>query len=329
MAKRTGVEDRLEAVRAAGADPSAAAARATLERGLCDRSALVVAAAAEIAAEAALVELGPSLTAAFHRLLAGGDSADPGCRAKTALVRAMVQLEHHDGDVYLRGVRHVQYEPVWGGREEVAAALRGQSALGLVRIHHSEATAELAALLADPQAAARTAAAQVLGEVDPAVAVPLLRFKVLTGDPDPAVVGACLATLLVAAPGSSLPFVAERLKGEPAVAEVAAMALGESRLEGAFDPLAAFAGEALGEARSVGFLALALLRSERAWSHLLEIVASGTSGQARDAATALATFRHDARLAERVRAAAARSDHASVRSVAEAALAGAPPERRR
>src|SRR6185295_17979935 len=131
-------------------------------------------------------------------------------------------------------------------------------ALGLVRARHGDAAAELAGLLADPEAPARVGAAQVLGEIDPAVAVPLLRFKVLSGDKESSVVGACLATLLAAAPGSSLPFVAERLK-TPAFAEAAAMALGESRLEGAFEPLAAFAADSLGEARAVACLALAVL----------------------------------------------------------------------
>jgi HEAT repeat protein len=325
MARRSSFDQRLEAVRAIRDDPDTPEGRALLAQALADRSALVVTAAAETIAAATLDGFGPALTSAFDRLLAGGDSADPGCRGKTAIVRALVQTDHDDGAVYLRGVRHVQYEPVWGGREEVAAVLRGQAALGLVRARHPDATAELAALLADAEAPARVAAAQVLGEIDPTVAVPLLRFKVLAGDKEAAVIGACLTTLLASAPGSSVPFVAQRLQADSAVlAEAAAMALGESRLEAAFEPLAAFATEALGERRAVALLALALLRSERAWAHLLEVVATGAVGPAKEAATALATFRHDAKLAERLRAAAARHDHPSVRAAAEAAMAGRP-----
>jgi HEAT repeat protein len=240
-------------------------------------------------------------------------------------VRVLIQVEHHDARVYTRGLRHVQLEPVFGGREDVAGPLRGHSALGLVRAQHRDAPLELAALLADPIPSARAAAAQVLGEIDPAVAVPLLRFKVLSGDPEIEVIGACLSALLVAGRELSVPFVAARLEKSPALAEAAALALGESRLAAAFEPLAELTAKGPTEVRAVGFLALALLRTDRAWEHLLDVVATGSFVDARDAATALATFRHDAKLVERLRAAAARNDRRVAKAVAKALAVAAVP----
>src|SRR4051812_45508582 len=100
MAKRASLEDRLEVVRSTRADPSTAEARSTLTQALADRSGLVVAAAAEVIAETEAEGFGPAMTAAFDRLLAAGDSADPQCRGKTALVRALVQTNHDDCNVY-------------------------------------------------------------------------------------------------------------------------------------------------------------------------------------------------------------------------------------
>ena len=56
---------------------------------------------------------------------------------------------------------------------------------------------ELAQLLADTEAGARAGAAQALGVTrHHDAAVPLLRFKILSGDPDPRVIGVCLSSLL-------------------------------------------------------------------------------------------------------------------------------------
>ena len=41
---------------------------------------------------------------------------DPQCWAKNAIVKALKDLNHDDPAVFLRGIEHVQMEPVWGGR---------------------------------------------------------------------------------------------------------------------------------------------------------------------------------------------------------------------
>ena len=56
--------------------------------------------------------------------------------------------------------------------------------------------------------------------------------------------------------------------------------------------------------RKAPLLGLSLLRSEAAWSYLLELVRAAAPERARQAIEALAVFRHDAALRERVLAAA-------------------------
>ncbi|MFI5307248.1 MAG: hypothetical protein ACHQ53_07850, partial [Polyangiales bacterium] len=91
--------------------------------------------------------------------------------------------------------------------------------------------------------------------------------------------------------------------------EVAAIALGESHLEAAFDPLRQACERALLPAdRKAPLLGLSLLRSEAAFSYLLERVSEASEPEARQALEALAVFRHDQDLCERaLRAAAGRS----------------------
>ena len=63
--------------------------------------------------------------------------------------------------------------------------------------------------------------------------------------------------------------------------------------------------------RKVAMLALAMLRSEQAWTHLLEQISAGRSALARDAIAALAVYRElpglgDGDLGAEIRAAVAR-----------------------
>src|SRR5262249_46175669 len=139
-------------------------------------------------------------------------------------------IDCDDDEAFRHGVRHVQLEPVWGGRADTAAPLRALCALGLVQVGSPEAMIELATLLADPEADARIGAAHALGNCGLAAA-PLLRFKVLTGDSESAVLSECLSGLMKIDPAGSLEFVARFV--DPAhstLYEPAAIALAESRL---------------------------------------------------------------------------------------------------
>ena len=221
-----------------------------------------------------------------------------------AIAKALRRAEQHPDEVFLVGVRLRQYEPVWGGRVDTAAELRGVCAMALMEEHHPRGPVEVAQLLADPEAAARTAAARALGACGRTeVAEPLLRLRVEIGDAEPQVMGECLAALLQVAPRESLPYVADFLGArDDAIAEVAALALGESRLDGALEPLCTQAERTLGsgDRRAVLLLAIAMLRTDAAWSWLVEQVQAGARGPAVAALRALATFKHDPRLHARV-----------------------------
>ena len=132
-----------------------------------------------------------------------------------------------------------------------------------------------------------------------------LRLQVLIGDAEREVLVEALAALLRIAPERSLAFARELLEAEDAPrAEAAALALGESRPDGADELLAA----ALERGRpdpAIVLLALATLRSDAALQLLLSVVASGPGHQAREAMRALGVYRDDEELADRVRSAVA------------------------
>lgn len=317
------LEDKLAALAALGAASPGSVAPATLDAlraALRDKNSFVVAKAAEIASRLELAGLAPDLSAAFHRLLPQAAKADKGCRAKAALADALYRLNLPADDVFLAGVRHFQPEPVWGGQEDTAAALRSACALGLVRMNHPAALATLADLLADPEIPARAAAAAAIAYSENPAGVPLLRLRARVGD-EPAVLAECFTALLKLDPAGSVPFVASFLAhADLARAQTAAMALGQSRREDALAALQlSFESTLDPERRRASLLAIALLRLEPAMAFLIDQVATGTTSAARDALDSLATYRHDPALARRtLDAAAARDEPDFLRRAAEA-----------
>jgi hypothetical protein len=290
-------------------NPSSPVSLAELRRVLARESSHAVAKAASIAGEAGLEGLVPDLAAAFHRFLGRPARADPGCAAKTAVVEAFLRLDHQDEDVFLRGIRHVQEEPALGGRVDTAADLRGACALGLARTSRGDVLVELAELLADPEPSARVHAARAVGDHGRAAGIPLLRHKVRAGDAEPRVITECLVALLHLDPPGSLPFVSGLLDPEAERharddTEAAAAALGESRLAEAFPVLRDWHPRAA--ARRLGrtaLRALAALRRDEAFDHLLSLVREAEPAVARDAVAALAEH-GDESLAARARDAA-------------------------
>ncbi|NJL45954.1 MAG: HEAT repeat domain-containing protein [Leptolyngbyaceae cyanobacterium SM2_3_12] len=151
----------------------------------------------------------------------------------------MYRLECSNESVFLRGIRHHQPEPVWGGSEDTAIQLRRVCALGLVAMNYPQIFVELADLLADPHPVVRVGAAEALAYTgDSRGALPLLRLKLKSGDDDARVISACLMGLLELAPVESLPLVVDCLYGDDeVVAEMAAIALGEAKPSSAFEHL--------------------------------------------------------------------------------------------
>lgn len=280
---------RLDAVQALRALESGPELVAALRAALRDPSEHVVARAAGLSGERELAELEDDLVAAFGRLMRDPLEHDRGCVGKAAVVEALVRTGSERTETYLEAAGHVQREPVFGGRVDTAAGLRAAAAMGLVRSAHPRAYEILADLLADPEEAARIGAAEAAAHGAPHVVSPLLRLRALMGHPEARVAGACFGALLEVEGERGLEFVARFLDAtSPELQEAAALALGESRLEGAYPLLCRWRDHAsFRDADRVAFLALALLRSEAALSHLVEMVRTGKPAVARQALAAL------------------------------------------
>ncbi|MBK7192123.1 MAG: hypothetical protein IPH80_06530 [Myxococcales bacterium] len=279
---------------------------------------IVVAAAARLIGAGGLDALIDGLAPAFARLVDDGVARDPGCRGKIAIARALEQLDRWDDAVFPVGVRLVQAEPVWGGREDSGAELRAVCAMAYAHAYRPDALDVLADLLADPERMARVGAATALGDAGHADATALLRYKVRVGDPEPEVIAACLGSLLTLAPERSLPLVAGLLdERDDDRAAAAALALGESKRPSAVPLLIGWCERTTAALRArVGYVALAMLRDAAAVDHLLAVVATAGKADAFAAIAALTPYAADARLAERLRAHAAQHRDPAVRAAA-------------
>jgi HEAT repeat protein len=311
VAKSRKLEEAFERLERARREPREAESLELLRAGLADRSSHVAARAAQIAGEHELAALVPALAAAFERFLVNGAKSDPGCAAKTAVVEALSRIGAAEPVLFLRGVRHVQLEPVWGGRADTAVGLRCASAFALVTMGYGDALVPLAELLADPEPRARAAAARALGHRELESGVPLLRLKALVGDAEPEVLSECFTALLAIAPAESVEFLARFLdpSASEQTRETAALALGGSRRREAFAPLRSwFEASPQDAIRRTALVAIAMLKSDEALDFLLALVAEAPGPTARLAIEALALHRYDDALVARVRRAAARDD---------------------
>jgi hypothetical protein len=298
--------ERLGRVREAGPGEAAAAA---VRKGLGDRVGLVVAKAAKVAAELDLRELTPDLAAAFERMFEKPAERDPQCWAKNAIAKALTQMGYREPAPYLRGARHVQMEPVWGGQEDTAATLRGICLLGLAA---SEARRDviLRALvdgMTDPAQTVRADAARAVAEMGGDEAPLLLRLKARAGDRELPVIGQTFDCLLQLEGAGAIEFLAGFLghDSEDVRAE-AALALGSSRLPEAVEALI----EAWGNTRDPGLKdalarAISAARQERGFEFLLDVVKNGRAADAAIALDALALHRESPEIWKRVEGAAA------------------------
>ncbi len=307
------VEEKRSRLSEARESPGSEASLAILRKGLSDRVSIVVARAAELAGELGGTPLIPEMIAAFQRFIAD-PSKDKGCLAKTAIVETLTRLEYPDPEVFLQGIRHVQREPVWGGSEDTAAWLRGLSTIGLVGCDPPRLWAHLVEVLADREKLARLGAARALGARGGPEAAILLRLKLLHGDPEVEVLSECFrAFLSIELPGEGTAFVARFLaSADEAIAEAAALALGESRNPQALEILKGSWVKARGLwFRRVLLVAMALLRTESATGFLISLLSSENVEDARGALSAIGPFLYGDELRERVgKAVSARGDRA-------------------
>lgn len=291
------------------ASAPAAVAEAELRRFLGDKSGYLCGEAARVVGARGMTVLGPDLAEAFLRLLRDRDpvKADKGCAGKMRIIEALLALDAREREVYLAGIRCVQFEPSFPKAADVAGPLRGLAAQALVHSNDREALAEVGPLLADPDPIARAEAASALGADGSLAAGALVHLKVRTGDAEPDVLGACFRALLRIAPSRYLAVVGAALRDEATgVGEVAALAIGEVRPAGGFAVLKeALAATAVGRLREGIYVGIALLRAEEASAFLIERVEGASESEAAAALGALALHRHDVDLAARARRAVA------------------------
>ena len=280
---------RLESLREHGATQATTEA---LRQALQDRNNYVVAKAARIAADLGLTALIPELTAAFDRFFADPVKSDPQCWAKHGISKALADLGCEEAGVFLRALTYVQPEPVWGGSEDTAGPLRATCAAGLVQcrdISGPEILSNLTEVLVDRDKAVRMSAADAISRLGHPEGGLLLRFKALSGDQEPEVLGACFSALLSLEGPRSIAFVARFLDAAGDAGSEAALALGLTRDPEAFQALKRkWESESGAQLAPTLLLAMALTRHTEAIELLLELV-RGASPYAEAAIEALAS----------------------------------------
>ena len=312
MAKRNSTEDKLTALRALESAPLSGEGEKLLREALASRNRELVARGASVARELELNRFCGEMAEAFAYLIEN-PAKDKGCLAKCALVETLDALEYDDDGLYASGLRHVQMEPVWGGREDTAAALRVKCAIALVRRNVPGILFHVADLLNDPQPEARRGAIRAIAYAGGRNGVML---RVFAGRmTDAADLSECLAGLMGCHAERSLPFVARFLEHEnPAVAENAAIAMGSSRQHEAFEILKRhWEQTVMPERRDMLLLPIALVRSEDALRFLLRIVREANAAAAERALEALAILRDDEAARNAVQAAVRERDESRVR----------------
>jgi hypothetical protein len=308
MRKPDRIEEALQRLGALRAIPASEATVKELKAFLAGGVNLVAAKAARIAGELQIAELSSDLVAAFHRFMSNGMKLDKGCAAMTEIAGALYALEYPGCDVYMKGVRHVQIEPAYPLPNDTAAELRSRSAMGLVQSRCPGALREVVRLLTDPELAPRVGAVRALASTSGESAELLLRLKVLTGDESSEVMGECFGALLVMDPESSLPFVASYMESENmALCEEAILAIGESHHPEAFQKLKQkWDAEVRAPLRRTLLLAFAALRLDAAIDFLVSLLDESREEIAVKAVSALAIYRNDPHISQRVETAVVR-----------------------
>src|SRR5271170_6872442 len=167
---------------------------APLRKALGHKNNFIVAKAADLIRDFALKDLVPELLAAFDRFFDDPVKTDPQCWAKNAISRTLAAMELQEEEVFLRGMRHIQMEPVWGGQSDTAGTLRATCALALVQcrsLTERDLLAHLVELLADKDKMVRVEVVRAVEQVGSSSASLLLRLRAKLGTDEPEVLGAC------------------------------------------------------------------------------------------------------------------------------------------
>jgi hypothetical protein len=306
------IEQQLESLGGLRETGATDDALATLRKALNNRVNLVVAKAASTVALLGVGALIPELEVTFHRLLAKGAEADPQCWGKNALAKALKDLGHDQSASFLRGLQHVQMEPVWGSHVDTASTLRSICVLALLQcadLTREDKLWHQMRGLTDAEPAVRLEAARALEEMDGREAALLLRLKARMGDKQASVTGQALQSLLAIEREAAISFVSEFLEPreergrneiDEEVREEAALALGASRQPAAIQALIEHWRPSRGIGGEAILRGISVSRQEASLDFLLTLVREADERQARAALEALALHRDSPEIASLV-----------------------------
>jgi HEAT repeat protein len=298
-------EDQLEQLRRLRHAEPGEAVDSALRKALKDRSNLIVAEAAKIAARHHRSSLIPDLLVAFDRLFENPVKADPKCWGKTAIVKSLASLEYAESPPFLRGSQHVQMEPVMGGQEDSATHLRANAILAIAActdLSRPQILRHLVDALADKSDTVRVEAVRALEQMNGEEACLVLRSKAYSGDVRPLVLGQVFDSLLQLEGERAVPFVTSFMKmSDDEVRDEAALSLGGSRLPAAVKALLdAWDLSRLGEFGAVLLRALSSSRDGVALDFLLHLVREGSSRDSASALEALQVHKDSPEIRDRV-----------------------------
>ena len=247
-----------------------------LQKALANRNNFIVGKAADLVREFKLTQLTDALTASFERFVQNPEKTDPQCWAKNAIARTLAAFEYQEADFFLRGMRHIQMEPVWGGKSDTAGTLRATCALALVQcrsLAETDLLAHLIDLVADKDKAVRLEIMRAIEQVGSPAASQLLRLRAVLGSDEPEVLGACYGGILRLEGVRAIPWVAGFLATADDTAGEAALALAATHSPEAFNALREHLGDAKDPWwRPVLLSAMALTRLDAATEFLLDVV---------------------------------------------------------
>jgi HEAT repeat protein len=303
-------------------------AKRGIRKALGDANTYIVGEAAALARRRSHDDLVPDLLVVYDRLFDPTPdepdlSLDPLASGKRAIATALKDLGLRDADPFLRGLDHVQREPAYGGKVDVATELRCTCAQALVGcfIDPDVLLERLIVHLIDPEMSVRVETARAVGAVGGASSALLLRLKALVGDKEPEVTGECFRALLAAPTGDTIAFVAGFLRADGDNVRLEAFgALAESRDPAAFSIVrAALRDEPEAYVRRGTVLAIGASPLPEAAEFLLSLIVVEPLELALAALEALGASRFAPEVRERARQAASETgDQAICRGFATA-----------
>jgi hypothetical protein len=300
-----------------------------LRKSLAHRNNFLVSKAAKLVADCELFALLPDALTSYDRFFLDAEKSDPQCWAKNALSKALVKLGHRGKDAYLRGMRHHQFEPVWGGKSDTAGALRGTCTHALVDcpgISDADLLTALLDPLTDTDKTVRIEAARAMAQVGGVSAALLLRLRALLAkaEPEAEVLGAVYSALLSLEGAAAIPLVAKALEGGDDAAGEAALALADLRSPEALAALMArLRAGADAWFTSVLLSAIALTRLPEAFDSLLDLIARNAR-EAPEAIEALGRVAPSAELRALVEQAVEQSDSLKLKEALRKYLPAVP-----